>query len=87
MGGDDGMLERSRRFTEGFIRPHGLDRPASPVLAEAILALAGIRPRRRVLFDSLVAPWLRRLMKRIPPPSGTDRQPEGLDHDEARLRS
>ena len=87
MSGDDGMLDRSRRFTEGFIRPKGLDQPASPLLAEAILALAEVTPRRRVLFDALVAPWLRRLMKRIAPASGTERQPEDLDHDGAGLRS
>ena len=31
---------RSRRFVEAFIRPHGLDRAATPVFADAVEALA-----------------------------------------------
>jgi hypothetical protein len=35
--------ERSRRFVEAFIRPHGADVAATPVLVEAIEALASVR--------------------------------------------
>ncbi len=34
--------ERRRRFVESFVRPHGLDRPATPILADAIEELAGL---------------------------------------------
>jgi hypothetical protein len=30
------MLERGRKFVEEFVRPHGLDRPAGPILADTI---------------------------------------------------
>ena len=33
--------ERMRSFVEQFLRPHGISRPATPVLVEAIEALAG----------------------------------------------
>ena len=38
-----------RRFVESFVRPHGLDRPATPILADAIEELATLpveRPRQ-----------------------------------------
>ena len=35
--------ERRRRFVESFVRPHGLDRPAAPVFADAVEELAGLR--------------------------------------------
>ncbi len=38
---DPAMAERSRRFTQSFIRPLGLDRAAAPILAEAIVQLGG----------------------------------------------
>jgi hypothetical protein len=34
--------ERRRRFVESFVRPRGLDRPATPVLADAIEEAAGL---------------------------------------------
>jgi hypothetical protein len=36
-GSDD---EQRRRFVESFVRPHGLDRPATPILADAVEELA-----------------------------------------------
>jgi hypothetical protein len=39
--------ERRRRFVEAFVRPHGLDRPATPILADAIEELAGLPVERR----------------------------------------
>jgi len=32
--------ERRRRFVESFVRPHGLERPATPILADAVEQLA-----------------------------------------------
>jgi hypothetical protein len=36
---DGCVSERSKRFTEAFIRPHGLDQPATPLIVDAIEAL------------------------------------------------
>jgi FkbM family methyltransferase len=53
IGGDPAMAERSRRFTEAFIRPHGIDKPATPILVEAIRSLPEVKRR-----DS----WLERVL-------------------------
>jgi hypothetical protein len=37
--GEEGM-ERRRRFVESFVRPHGLDKPATPILADEVEQLA-----------------------------------------------
>lgn len=44
--------ERSRRFAESFVRPHGLDRPAAPIMVDEIerVAATGKRPRRSPLW-------------------------------------
>jgi hypothetical protein len=39
---DAAGAERRRRFVESFVRPHGLDRPATPILADAIEELAAL---------------------------------------------
>ncbi len=52
--GDDSA--QVRRFVERFCRPHGLDRPAAPLVAAAIeeLARLGPAPRRpRLAVDTL----------------------------------
>ena len=36
--------ERSRRFVAAFVRPHGLERPATPILVDAIEAAAAAEP-------------------------------------------
>jgi hypothetical protein len=36
----EGAREEARRFIASFIRPHGLDRPATPIFADAIERLA-----------------------------------------------
>jgi hypothetical protein len=41
--GDD-HAERTRRFVESFIRPHGLDRPAAQILERELERLALVRP-------------------------------------------
>jgi hypothetical protein len=55
---DDAGAVRRRRFVESFVRPHGLDRPATPILADAIEELAGLPVERRA------APG--RLLLRVP---------------------
>ena len=49
--------ERRRRFVESFVRPHGLDRPATPIFVDELerLARLPVQPRRR-------APVLRSLL-------------------------
>jgi hypothetical protein len=37
---DEAGAERRRRFVESFVRPHGLDKPATPIFADVIEALA-----------------------------------------------
>lgn len=45
---DPTMAERSRRFTQSFVRPLGLDRAAAPILAEAIIQLGNTSSPSRV---------------------------------------
>ena len=56
--GDPTMAERSRAFTQAFIRPNGIDKPATPILAEAIRSLPNVRPRspwwEHVLCDNIL---------------------------------
>jgi hypothetical protein len=40
----DAHAARTRSFVQSFVRPHGLDRPAAPILANAIESLAALRP-------------------------------------------
>jgi hypothetical protein len=50
--------EQRRRFVESFVRPHGLDRPATPVFADAVEELAGTpvaAPARSSLLRPLLA--------------------------------
>jgi hypothetical protein len=46
--GDDGFQARNRGFLQAFVRPHGLERRATPILADALerAAAAGPRPPR-----------------------------------------
>lgn len=48
--------ERQRSFVESFLRPHGIDRPAAPRLAEELEALVARGPRARVLLFVLDHP-------------------------------
>ena len=50
---------RRRRFVESFVRPHGLDRPATPIFADAVEELATLRVERE---RDLVAAALRPLL-------------------------
>jgi hypothetical protein len=49
--------ERRRRFVESFVRPHGLDRPATPIFADAVEELASA-PMAETPPASLLAPLL-----------------------------
>jgi hypothetical protein len=40
----DEHAAQTRRFVESFVRPHGLDRPAAPIMADAIEAVAALSP-------------------------------------------
>ena len=52
--------DRARRFVESFVRPHGLDTPATPLMVEAIEASARIRkrPARASLYKAAGRPLL-----------------------------
>jgi hypothetical protein len=41
---DEADAERRRRFVESFVRPHGLDKPATPIFADAIEELSRLTP-------------------------------------------
>jgi hypothetical protein len=45
VAGDPAAAERARRFVESFVRPHGLDRPAAPLMVGAIEQTAALRKR------------------------------------------
>jgi hypothetical protein len=74
--GDPAMAERSHRFTEAFIRPHGLDRPAAPILADAIRSIAALTPHRRPLESALIAPLVRRLLEPLAERENARRKPK-----------
>jgi hypothetical protein len=42
--GGDVETGRTRSFVASFLRPHGLDRPAAPILADAVERLADVSP-------------------------------------------
>ena len=51
-GGD--RSERNRRFLEAFVRPYGLDVPATPRFADAVERAARLRPERAAVPGRLV---------------------------------
>jgi hypothetical protein len=53
LGEDAAGAEQRRRFVESFVRPHGLTRPATPILADAVEELAGVRVESRVPVGAL----------------------------------
>jgi len=54
-----GRRDQARRFVQSFVRPHGLDRPVTPIMVDAILDAARIRKRRRLLLPwKAPAQWL-----------------------------
>jgi hypothetical protein len=44
LGRGDEHADQTRRFVASFVRPHGLERPAAPILADAVEALARLSP-------------------------------------------
>jgi hypothetical protein len=69
-GGSESVMARQREFVRAFVRPQGLDTPATPVLADAIeqlprdLAAAAVTRSRSAL--AIVALGLLSLLQRIP---------------------
>jgi hypothetical protein len=57
------MVERSRRFTESFIRPHGVGRPAAPILGDAIRSLCTVKPQHSILERIFLEPILQPVLK------------------------
>lgn len=55
-GGDPEAAERNRRFVEHFVRPHGLDRDATPIVVDAIEAVASEGAAERRPQDWRLAP-------------------------------
>ena len=53
--------ERCRRFIQAFLRPAGLDRPASPILADAIERLAADAETKRRRLPARLSKWRQRL--------------------------
>jgi hypothetical protein len=53
---DEAGAERRRRFVESFVRPHGLDRAATPILADAVEELAEVPVERRPVSAALRVP-------------------------------
>jgi hypothetical protein len=45
----DDARDEARRFVASFIRPKGLDRPATPIIVDAIESLARLSPQPRAL--------------------------------------
>jgi hypothetical protein len=64
--------QRSRRFVEGFVRPHGLDRPVAPLLADEIERLATLpkRPQPPPLWHTPARRALLALLRRRAPRAG-----------------
>ena len=54
-GASDSRSARNRRFLEAFVRPHGLDVPATPRFVEAVERLAASGPAP---LDEPASPWL-----------------------------
>jgi hypothetical protein len=46
LAGDPGVADRARRFVESFVRPRGLDRPATRIMVDEIERVAKQRKRR-----------------------------------------
>lgn len=44
--GDEAARERCRQFVASFVRPHGVDRPAAPIMVDAIERAGAIRKAR-----------------------------------------
>jgi hypothetical protein len=61
-----------RRFIEAFVRPHGLERPVAPILADEIERLAHMekRPRRAAVWHGPAGRVLLTLLKRRAPRAG-----------------
>jgi len=82
----DGASTRARSFLAAFIRPHGLDRPATPLMVDALRALAagsGVAsgPQIGDLADVLRAMLVPERPKREVPTKGRARRRRGVGPD------
>ena len=59
--------ERARAFLSSFIRPHGLDRPAAPLLVDALESLASIPRRAPERAPDPPQDWLDRIAADLEP--------------------
>ena len=64
LGDPSTQTARSRAFVESFVRPFGLDQPATPRLTAAVVELATLRVRRSHP-DALVVRVARRLLQPV----------------------
>jgi hypothetical protein len=58
--------ERSLRFVQSFVRPHGLDKPVAPIMADEIERVAALRkrPRRPPVWHAPARSLLKAALKR-----------------------
>jgi hypothetical protein len=78
-GDDDGAAaERARSFLAAFIRPNGLDRPATPFMVQALrnLASAATEPAGPAIDDVAATLWTT-LHRDRSTPTGRKRRPRG----------
>jgi hypothetical protein len=61
LAGDAAHAAQQARFLSAFVRPHGLDRPATPIFADAVEALAAVSPAPW----AEPRPWQRRLARHV----------------------
>jgi hypothetical protein len=57
----EGAREETRRFVSGFVRPHGVERPATPIFVDAIERLAAARapqPKTMPVWGYALRPFL-----------------------------
>lgn len=76
LAGRNGSPDEVRVFVERFVRPHGLDKAATPIVAETVLQMPGVKPHTerqsalRLPLTALLAPvaallWLGANGKRV----------------------
>jgi hypothetical protein len=83
LAGDRSFEARQRRFLEAFVRPQGIDVPATPAFVEAVEALGALRPAAAA---ESVPGWRRALVSGLVSASGGWLQPALLDAREAAER-
>jgi hypothetical protein len=75
----DVTLEQTRRFVVSFIRPNGLDRPATPIMADAVESLARLATARPRTASSVATIAIRAMLLVIGAYGGVCRWWTGVD--------